>query len=365
MAKTLASSVDILDSTSRLEQQMAWILFKQDVAHIWEQSPSTYTPNRWDTKFEPDTDWVPGDKLWNHIGNTPRNVIEIFHDVTDVEEFTFARCKPCGIGWVGDEPCWMCGKVVPDPLRRPRPEAIRPIYGPGQQVSRAPDWGELFDRMMDGREHHVNFYRAPRVPDPVVLDGGERDVRFTRPVQYTLEMNNDIVSNVTRFTLRRPGMEPRTVSVENSFLHQINNERLQEFVMRQLMRDEDTPNIPARPVLRGSRPLMTFIDEAASYDASEMAPRLTDGISTVSRQIDRFADRLDNFNRQMQAYSAADVNFTRELYRDAAIEALIENNEQEPLTPRERALRHRENQAAHRANLNRPVTEQRRTRVKV
>lgn len=52
---------------------------------------------------DPEIDWVPGDALHDQ----EYDVDFTGRDTRDKK----ARCKPCGVSWVGLEPCWMCGET--------------------------------------------------------------------------------------------------------------------------------------------------------------------------------------------------------------------------------------------------------------
>lgn len=64
---------------------------------------------------DPEIDWVPGDALYDQ----EYDVDFTGRDTRDIK----ARCKPCGVSWVGLEPCWVCGTIrdrVPNPSPYPQ-----------------------------------------------------------------------------------------------------------------------------------------------------------------------------------------------------------------------------------------------------
>lgn len=58
--------------------------------------------------------WLPGDPLYDHpyqLGQDAQTVRPMFQLVDDWAPP--ARCRPCGVSWSDDEPCWVCGVERP------------------------------------------------------------------------------------------------------------------------------------------------------------------------------------------------------------------------------------------------------------
>lgn len=92
-----SDTVELLNETGDLEQKMAWILFKQEIAHIWDGG---------------ENDWHPGDPC--HVVGV---VVRPMYQLIPMDEWTSypIRCKGCETYWAGDQPCWNCGEECPLP----------------------------------------------------------------------------------------------------------------------------------------------------------------------------------------------------------------------------------------------------------
>jgi hypothetical protein len=130
---TNAKSAPVLDSADDFESKLSWILFKQ------EQDRRLFVdPPRPDANGNPT--WSPGDNLYPfprayidfsgrsnqrvvYIGNYPRPMFElsdvnVFHAPgMDLNDSIVIRCEDCEVNWRGDDPCFVCGRQVPDRVR--------------------------------------------------------------------------------------------------------------------------------------------------------------------------------------------------------------------------------------------------------
>lgn len=96
---TRSQTVDLLNETDNLESRMRWLLFQQEIAHIWNGPDQVAGVPV----------WRPGEPIY-HPQET--NVLDL--DFDGYIEGSFAvRCTSCEVSWRGDDPCWSCGAEVP------------------------------------------------------------------------------------------------------------------------------------------------------------------------------------------------------------------------------------------------------------
>lgn len=133
--KYRTKSADVLNEADRLERRLDWQLFCiEQEKRLWSETTGTkWRPGvpmheRPRSEVDPDT----GEQYIR--GNCVRPMMQTYEyeeDMDDDEEFYGDRCQrvisypwvdcpPCDVGWVGDEPCWMCGAEYAWKMPRPQ-----------------------------------------------------------------------------------------------------------------------------------------------------------------------------------------------------------------------------------------------------
>lgn len=126
--------------------------------------------------------WVPGDPLhtdprWD--GTDGRQVVRPMFELLDDEPFTRARCERCDVRWVGDDPCFVCGRQVAgaEALRPPAVPVVRfvavdldPFVRALQQIREA---SLPLARILAGLAAALDQPDPPGRPRPLPIDGRE------------------------------------------------------------------------------------------------------------------------------------------------------------------------------------------------
>jgi hypothetical protein len=229
VVKYKAKSGDVLNDADRFERILDWTLFTAEQETMLWSNPSDWKPG--DFMFE-----HPGDR-YDRMGEYVRPMVQEilpdrFNSLGPLMVRT-VRCVDCSVNWIGEDPCWVCGEVVPETARR-QPFGdqfselgyVRQLHGlllDDSDTVRDSDFESWMSYNMR-RMFDENLYRAvmaprddagstwlrtftPRPPPGVPIDftPNERNMRGLRP-QYVIydeaTVFNDFDTDAIRQTNR-------------------------------------------------------------------------------------------------------------------------------------------------------------------
>lgn len=135
----------VLNGASAFERKLNWLLFQQEIDHIWGGGPGEWRPG---FPIHP----VPITVLLKcHIPMFELRPIDEFNMLENEGSWATpfadeARCRPCQVWWKGKDPCWVCGQrrialepTIEDMIGWAEPESnpwvrTRRIFGDGVSI---------------------------------------------------------------------------------------------------------------------------------------------------------------------------------------------------------------------------------------